>query len=665
MVPDTQQRTRYVFIGLAVIFLLALGLRWLHIQESQKDILYRYPVLDEELYYRNAETLARTGHLPLPHWRPPGLTYALAFLIRAFGSGAEAPRLAQALLGAGGCVLVYVLARRVLSSGWALAAAALLAIHGVAVEAAFELKSATWELVLNLLGLLLVLDASRRRNIGLVLVAGVCIGLSALFRPVILAFVPVAVLWLALGNRGRERWAMCGFLVLGVALTVTPVVMQNNTSSKTPVFISTNGGMNFFIGSNPDYEHTFTARPGNQWNRWILGPAQKAGFPQTGPEQDRFFYRAGLNFIGHHPAEAIGLWLRKGYLFWNGHEISRDSDVYLERESSPVLRALISSSWPYVPNGLLLPVALVGLFAERRRRDIQLLGLYLLVNMFLFAMYFPASRYRVASIPVLIVLAVVGAAWLVQRMRNLSGWNRRLLTTGCLLAIILLNVPTFETRQDLRAERFYFRGNALVQSGRHDEAFATYMLAAQRDSTDARPWLGMEAIHAKGGHWAEAAEAMRHVIAIGPYSSRDRDRLVNLLITLRDYSGAIRELKADMALMRDVPERRAAIQFTLGTTYYRMTAFDSSLVAFRSSSKDGESAFQQRVLTWARPVILSEKANVLNEPMRGQFWLELGRALAPSPAAILSLRHAVDLLGDHPRLLDEAAEELRRIEGSR
>jgi hypothetical protein len=63
-------------------------------------------------------------------------------------------------------------------------------------------------------------------------------------------------------------------------------------------------------------------------------------------------------------------------------------------------------------------------------------------------------------------------------------------------------------------------------------------------------------------------------------------------------------------------------------------------------------------------VILSEKANVENEPMHGRFWLELARALGTSPAAVLSLRHAVDLLGDRPGLQDEAAEDLRRIEGS-
>ena len=46
-------------------------------------------------------------------------------------------------------------------------------------------------------GLLLVIDAQRRASPPLALVAGIVFGVSALLRPVMLAFVPLAAIWLA------------------------------------------------------------------------------------------------------------------------------------------------------------------------------------------------------------------------------------------------------------------------------------------------------------------------------------------------------------------------------------------------------------------------------------------------------------------------------------
>src|SRR5678815_2394054 len=111
------------------------------------------------------------------------------------------------------CLVLFALARRWFSTGIALAAAAVLALHGMAVYECWELLPATWILFFDLLALLLLVD-------GRAYLAGLALGISALFSPLILPFVAVAAAWL-------RRPRAIALLLLGVLLPTAPVTRYN------------------------------------------------------------------------------------------------------------------------------------------------------------------------------------------------------------------------------------------------------------------------------------------------------------------------------------------------------------------------------------------------------------------------------------------------------
>ena len=178
---------------LAAILGVALGLRlWLLI-DKHADVLFDHPVLDEQRYVDAARAMAHG--LPAeqrPFWQPPGIEYALAALFKLAGPGLLVPRLLQAVLSTASCLLLFAIGRRLFSIRIGLAAAAILAVHGVVVFETYELLPPTWMLFFDLVALHLLLIARERRTWPWALATGLALGVSAVFSPTILPFALVA-----------------------------------------------------------------------------------------------------------------------------------------------------------------------------------------------------------------------------------------------------------------------------------------------------------------------------------------------------------------------------------------------------------------------------------------------------------------------------------------
>jgi len=338
---------------------------------------------------------------PEPYWQPPGIVYALAAVFKVAGPGLLAPRLVLALLSTGLVLLVFALGRRLFSERVGLWAALLSATHGVLVFAAGELLPATFIAFFELLALHLLFIARERGSWRWAAGAGLAIGVAVVFAPTMLVFLPLAALALA----GRGRAPLVAALIVASALPIAPVTARNLRVSSERVLVSTNGGINFYIGNNPSYRETFTLRPGRHWMELTSEP-DRAGFAQPG-SRSRYFYGKGLAFVREQPGRALALFLRKLYLVFHGAEIPRDTDIYDARARSPVIAGLV---WPgplFFPSVLLMPLALVGLwaaFAERRRvwPLLALFGSQALVM----AAFFVSSRHRVPLLPLACLVAV-------------------------------------------------------------------------------------------------------------------------------------------------------------------------------------------------------------------------------------------------------------------
>jgi 4-amino-4-deoxy-L-arabinose transferase-like glycosyltransferase len=644
------------------ILLLALVLRILHLISMQSDPVSRYPLLDEEYYLDAAVDLARGQDLPRPYWRPPGMHYFLAPLVAIFGPTLLAARVLQILLSAAACGLTFWLGSRLFSPAIGVAGALLLAVHGVAIDFSLAVKAVTWVAFLDLLALCLLVSPAGPRSIWKTAGAGAALGVSALFRPVILVFVPLAAIWLARWSaHPRRRGMMLAFLI-GTALPVAPVAILNTVAAGRPVLVSTNGGMNFFIGNNAGYESTVTARPGNQWQDRIIRPAQEDGFGQAGPARDRYYYSRGLEYLGDHPVEGAIRFLRKTYLFLNGHEIPRDTDIYVRREASGVLRLLTARDPVPMPNGLLIPFALLGAAVLwRRRREAGPVYLFLGSQVLVGAAYFAASRYRTPLVPVVCLFAAAGAGFLAHAFAHKRHLRAGSATAAVAVLLVVLNLETFETRQTLRSEYAYFLGNAWIREGRPERALEAYRTAVAADSTDSRPWQGIEKLLRQDEDWRGALQAQRKVVEIGPYFPGDWDLFYDLHLRAGDVQGAYDVLREDLALTQQDTDRQAVLNGRLGELFYRSGDYDHALDVLRRALRLNPRV-SQGIAAWLATVRVAEEGRD-PDMGRGEFWLHLGRELHEPDrgTAREALHHAAACLPESALVREDVARWLERL----
>jgi tetratricopeptide (TPR) repeat protein len=528
-------RDRRIAIALGLVLAVAFVLRVAYVLGQRGDVLFDYPVVDEERYVALGRALA-DGHGPEPRawFQPPGLAYALSLVFRVCGPGLLAPRIVQAAVSTASCGLAYVVATRLFSARVGLASAAVCALHGVLVFECYELLPPTWMLAADLVALWLLLRAGTRRSPPSALLAGLALGVAALFGPTVLPFALFAAAWL-------RRPVLVGALALGVALPIAPITWGNWERGHEVVLVSTNGGINFYLGNNERYEETLAIRPGEHWTALENEPA-RAGL--LNGAMGSWFFQRGEAFWTAHPAQAASLYLRKLYLFFDGPEIPRDTDLYAMRSGSSLLRALVTRGPPWLPDGALVPLALVGAVSLWRERG-RLSAAYAFVALqaLVVAAFFVTSRYRVPSLPVLAMFACAGVA----RVASASRAQRAAAALGFAVLALVLNVATRESSVSYAAELDFYRGLA-EQRYLHRPAAAVddYRRAAAEDPSDARIWFELGNVLDAGGRSDEAVEAWKRAGQADPWDARALRRAAVVLGKRGDLDGAIAALSANV-----------------------------------------------------------------------------------------------------------------------
>lgn len=526
--------------ALGVVLTVALALRVAYILSRRNDLLFDHPVVDEERYVAMGRMLA-AGQVPDPRpwFHPPGLQYALALVFAAAGPGLLVPRIVQALLGTASVALAYVVARRLLGQRVALATAAVCAVHGVLVFECYELLPPVWMLATDLVVIWALLRARGRQRWGDALGAGVALGIAAIFGPTVLPFGALAAFWL-------RKPALVGAFAAGVALAIAPVTMGNWQRGHELVLISTNGGINFYLGNNERYDDTLAIRPGLHWDELKDRPHHSGVETESGASA--WYYGQGLAFWRDHPGDAAALYLRKLYLYFDGPEIPRDTDVRTLR-SGP-LGVLVSSQSPYVPDGLLVPLALVGMaLSWKERRRWWLLHGFVAEQAVVAAAFFVTSRYRVPAVPVLAMFACEGVR------RVVAAWSgpgplasRAAPAAACVLLGGALNLPTRESAGHFDAELDFYRALALRNHERNPAASLSYFqLATREDPSDARYWFELGNTLDGMGRTRDAIPAWERAGEDDPWDARARRKATLALARLGDLDAAIAVADANIA----------------------------------------------------------------------------------------------------------------------
>lgn len=484
---------------LALVFLLALAVRLAHVMAMRASPYFTNPVIDAAEYDRLGWAIAQGhGHPDKVFWHPPGYPYFLGAIWAVVGDSYLAPRLVQALLGAMSAVLVAWLGNRLFGRAVGLAAGIAAACYGMLVYFDAELLAPTLTIACILVSVslgILAKDAGGRVPWA---AAGVAGGLATV------TVAPSIVVPLCIAVSARRS---AGWVLLGLAIVVAPVTARNLVRGGEFVTISSNGGVNFWLGNNPSYERMSNIRPDVEWKRLVNEPVD-AGV-HGAAAASRYFVAKALRWAGQHPVDFALLQAHKLRLFVAGHEIYRNQAIYPARLYSPVLRALL---WKIpglaFPFGLLMPLAAIGLYVGARRAALLVAvvaGLGLTVVAF-----FVTARYRVVVAPFLLIFAAVGVRWFV---REAKGKARMVAGCAALALFLLANLGQGAMDMRMNADAEYHLGMRVGERGHVREAAAFFESAVSARPGYAAAWLNLSACYDKLGRLDDAQAAMDKALA--------------------------------------------------------------------------------------------------------------------------------------------------------
>ncbi len=394
-------RSRWMLLILCLSF--AVRLLWAGVSPAQPASDAKY-YTDAGLAIANGEGFLNRGK-PTAYW-PVGYPAFLGGIYALFGYSVELVKVVHAALGAATVLMVFLVAGPIFGEATARLGSLLLALslNNISYSAVlFSEVPFTFLFYLSLFHMMLLRQG--RRAPWVYLGAGIPLALACYIRPLPLLLPILAFafdVW-----RSRRLWPpLKDFVVVAVIMTlvILPWTIRNWHLFGRVVLISTNGGINFVMGFNPEADGRYQEVRSPRLEQPDLDDARI----------EQIAYEEGKQFIREHPGQAAMLMMKK--VFWL---LYADWDGLYEnfrRTTVPITNGARYSLYLICEVYYLAAIGF-GLFALVRRRPItDAMGFLLLIVLYWIAIhmfYVGSPRYHFPMTPIFFMFA----AW------GLVGWR--------------------------------------------------------------------------------------------------------------------------------------------------------------------------------------------------------------------------------------------------
>jgi tetratricopeptide (TPR) repeat protein len=560
-------------IGVAVgIFVLALVVRAVYLYDSSDNPTFLAPVVDSLTYDLNARDLANGLAMGREFfWQQFFYPFFLSTVYFISNSSIVFAKVVQILIGSVTSVLTYQLGKKLFGQRAGIAAGIIAAVYGPLIFFEAELLAAGWAGLWAVLLILLFLKAAEKATLKLCLALGACAALSVITRANFVPFVLACAVWLMVvwirQTVGVKKLALQWLvLIAGFGAVTLPVAARNYQVTGRFGFLPATGGLNLYIGNNPEFEAT-AFRPGEPWKELVDLPLRH-GY-KTPDERQRFFYGRTWQYLREQPGSFLKGLARKTTELASSREMPGHIDPYLFRKWSPVLGVLMFKAGAFgFPFGILLPLSLLGLFFYWRKVP---------APVWLFLVLYPASvilthveaRYRIPIVLPMCVLAGAGTAKIIEWGR-LKQWPKVIGTAVFCAAVGFISSiagPFYaEKNIDYDLELQYVLGGSLANRGRIPEAIVSYRKAIRLkpDYFDAHQNLGLLLVDQR--RLNEAIEHYRTALAILPDEAGLHEGLGLALFEQGKISDAVREYEKAI----DIDPQRGSAYDNLGRAFFSL-----------------------------------------------------------------------------------------------
>jgi hypothetical protein len=393
-----------------MIFLLAVGIRLLVVlgQAHGNWFHLEFVASDSRRYINLARTLAQGAGMSVDGIPTASVTpgYPL-FLATLSWMGIVTPigiGLVQCVLGGLTCVLISQLSARLGGRSTSVLAGILSAGYPHLIFWTGYLLTETL-FVLGVVGsLVAVARFTERPSMMRAMLAGICLGLAALVRPVILVFAGVVPVWWCWRNRSTGLRALRKGVAIfaGLLIVLAPWVIRNLMVMGAPILTSTEAGPVFYQGNSPEATGGSRGYVDDADYTPLILPVE---WPEV--RVNRYHWEQALSFLRHHPTAIPRLFLRKLVNMWR--------PTYAD--ASWRNRIVLGSSYLFI-----LGWACVGIWGALRMPQrcavVGLLGLFIVTFVIQHGLFTGMIRFRLPVEPALIVFAAFGLERCLTALRR-------------------------------------------------------------------------------------------------------------------------------------------------------------------------------------------------------------------------------------------------------
>ena len=566
------QKTKKRNIPWFLLFVLCLGttLRGLYLHEISHQPWFTHPLYDPQYNDYWAKGIA-TGDWTLPpyvndpeirttpHGRPPGYPYLLSVIYLIFGRNPWAPRIVQYVFGILNIIITWILVRKYTNLRFANILAFLMATFWGFIYFESQLTYPVFAITLLLTGLFLILKWNEKINKDFYsFLLGLVLGIFALFRPnglLLIALFPIFIFKNFIYKSSFSRIFKILFLfILGLSLPIIPCFIRNYVIAHDFVFLSSYGGLNFYVGNHPESNGAEPRIPElREWigcDEWscfdypaiVRGLGKSLGKTSISfSEANKYFYKSAFDNIIHYPKEWLMLTLKKVLLFWGPTEITNDTVPSWDKYYSKTLKLLPNFPFYFA---LFITGILIRLFSHSKNFNdssqkilIRTSILIVLVYFFSVLPFFIASRYRIPIMPFIFIMGTYSINEFISTAQQKNKFKSFLILISFSTAFIVgsINLTGYRSSQSVW---FFRNGVSSSLAGNDIKAKFYYKKALELDKNNLFARINYSQVLGRTGRPSEGIYILTNNFSLPLSSSPELNALGYLFEIMKDYEKA-------------------------------------------------------------------------------------------------------------------------------
>jgi tetratricopeptide (TPR) repeat protein len=386
----------------------------------------------------------------------------------------------QAFLGAFTCILIYYITRIIYGNLAGFISGIIAAFYGPFIFYNGLLLSETIQILLLAIAILLLVSRFRKSSRLPVFIAGVLIGLTSLAQGTVAIFaILLAGFWLIRYYRHSKRessrygnWAI--LLFAGTIAGILPATIHNLANGDF-VPISSNMGINFYVGNNAGSTGAYDAPPGLNLATDFSGRkvAEKQMHRQLkSSEVSSFWMARAFADIKAAPFDFLGRMAKKIWLYFWYFDIPQAESLQTQRLFSPIFKL------PLPGFGLILLLGALSIALCKIDERTWIILLALIANLIGITLFFVIGRFRLVGALSLLILSGPGLLALVENIKKHN--YHQLIIVSCVIFIltIVLFLPRPINRREKLASAYNNIGIYYYYNGELDKALNWYRQAA-------------------------------------------------------------------------------------------------------------------------------------------------------------------------------------------